>query len=140
MPSDKTYDLEQRFNALMAGGYDPVAGYPTLEDWHSLGALGAHYTVILGRYKLIPITNSVRLDIKVSGDSLQASSVTFTNTLPSPYRPATTHDSIPMGTTRQVTGSDVWPRLTVDTAGNVTVINQGSNNNTFACAVDIPLD
>jgi hypothetical protein len=129
MASDKAYSVEQRLNALVAG-----------DTWHSLGALGAHYTVTLGRYKMDALRNSVRFDIKVVGDGLQASAVTFANTLPAAYRPATAHDSIPMGTTRQVTASDVWPRFSVDTAGNVTVTNQGSNSNTFACSVDIPLD
>jgi hypothetical protein len=128
MPSEKVYDLEQRFNALMTG--DP---------WHSLGALGAHYTVILGRYRLIAITNSVRLDIQVNGDGLQATSVTFANTLPAAYRPATTHDKIPMGTGRAVTGGDIWPILTVSTTGAVTVTNQGTAH-TYACCADIPLD
>jgi hypothetical protein len=128
LTSEKTYDLEQRFNALITG--DP---------WHSLGALGAHYTVTLGRYRLIAITNSVRLDIKVNGDGLQATSVTFANTLPAAYRPATTHDKIPMGTGHAVINNDIWPILAVDTAGNVTVTNQGTAH-TYACVVDIPLD
>lgn len=108
------------------------------DDWNSLGALGAHYTVTLGRYKFGQ-GNSVRLDIKVVGDGLQATSVTFANALAAAYRPATQHDSLAMGTTRAITAGDISPRLTVDTAGNVTVINQGTAN-TFGFTGDIPLD
>ena len=116
----------------------PDGSFTTPETWHDLGSLGAHYTVVLGRYRLTP-NNEVEVDIKVVGDGLQATSVTFATTLPVAYRPATTHDSLPMGTTRQVTAGDIWPRLTVDTAGNVTVINQGTAN-TFATCLRIPLD
>jgi hypothetical protein len=128
MTSDKSYATEARLNALITG--DP---------WQTLGSLGAHYTVILGRYRLIAITNSVRLDIQVNGDGLQATSVTFANTLPAAYRPATTHDKIPMGTGHAVINGDIWPILTVSTTGAVTVTNQGTAH-TYACCVDIPLD
>jgi len=120
--------------AGVASGTQPAGAEP----WNDLGALGAHYTVVLGRYRM-RAENEVEIDIKVVGDGLQATSVTFANTLPAAYRPATTHDSLPMGTTRQVTAGDIWPRLTVDTAGNVTVINQGTAN-TFATCLRIPLD
>jgi hypothetical protein len=119
---------------------DPIAANiaGAAETWHSLGALGAHYTVTLGRYKLTP-EGELELDINVVGDGLQATSVSFANTLPAAYRPATQHDTLPMGTTRQVTAGDIWPRLTVTTAGAVTVTNQGTAN-TFAFAGRIPLD
>jgi hypothetical protein len=119
---------------------DPIAANiaGAAETWHTLGALGAHYTVTLGRYKLTP-EGELELDINVVGDGLQATSVSFANNLPAAYRPATQHDTLPMGTTRQVTAGDIWPRLTVTAAGAVTVINQGTAN-TFACCVRIPLD
>jgi hypothetical protein len=108
------------------------------ESWHSLGALGAHYTVVLGRYRLTT-DNCVELDISVNGDGAQATSVTFANTLPAAYRPATTHDKLPMGTGHAVTGGDIWPILKVDTAGNVVVTNQGTAHN-YSCVVRVPLD
>ncbi len=126
-------------SALVATG--GTAANPSLvltDTWHSLGALGAHYTVTLGRYRLTA-DNCVELDIKVAGDGLQATAVTFANALPAAYRPATQHDSLPMGTTRQVTAGDVWPRLLVDTAGNVTV-NASAVASTFACCQKVPLD
>ena len=83
--------------------------------------------------------NCVELDIKVVGDGAQGSPVTFANTLPAAYRPATTHDTLPVGTTKAVTGGDVWNRLTVDTAGNVTLINNGAAV-TYATCLRVPLD
>jgi hypothetical protein len=110
------------------------------ESWHSLGALGAggHFTVTLARYRMTT-DNCIELDIKVAGDGAQGSPVTFANTLPAAYRPATTHDTLPVGTTKAVTGGDVWNRLTVDTAGNVTLINNGAAV-TYATCIRVPLD
>jgi hypothetical protein len=108
------------------------------ESWHSLGALGAHYAVGIGRYKL-SVENELMLDIKVTGDGLQATAVPFAVTLPAAYRPQITHDTLPMGTSRQVTAGDIWPRLAVSSAGVVTVTNQGTAN-AFAFCGRIPLE
>lgn len=81
----------------------------------------------------------MELDIEVNGDGAQASSVSFANTMPAAYRPAVTHDKLPMGTGRAVTAGDVWPILTVASTGVVTVTNQGTAH-TYACLVRVPLD
>lgn len=130
----RNYD---HFRCIRVIAQNPAAP-GTDESWHSLGALGAHYTVTLGRYRLTT-DNCVELDIQVSGDGLQATSVAFANTLPAAYTPATAHTRLPMGTDRAVTAGDLWPRLNVDAAGGVTVINGGTAN-IFACCVRVPLD
>jgi hypothetical protein len=115
-------------------------GTPTLirtDAWQSLGTL-AGYTVVIGRYRLTT-DNCVELDIKVTGSGTQATTVTFANTLPAAYQPATQHDSLPMGTTRAVTAGDISPRLLVSTAGAVTV-NASALAVTFAICVRVPLD
>ncbi len=134
----QTVTLEATGAVTATGGTAALPSAILTDTWHSLGALGAHYTVTLGRYRLTT-DNCVELDIKVVGDGLQATSVTFANVLPAAYRPATQHDSLPMGTPRQVTAGDIWPRLLVDTAGNVTV-NASAVGNTFATCVRVPLD
>jgi hypothetical protein len=111
----------------------------TDDTWHTLGALGAHYTVVLGRYKLSDNGLFLELDIQVNGDGLQANSVTFANTLPLAYRPATSHVKLPMGTGRAVTAGDTWPILDVTSAGAVTVTNAGTAH-TYAFSGRIPLD
>lgn len=114
---------------------------PTLiktDTWHSLGTLGAHYSVTLGRYRLTT-DNCVELDIHVTGDGLQATTVSFANTLPAAYQPVYDHTTLPMGTTRQTTAGDISPRLSVFANGTVSVINQGTAND-FACCVRVPLD
>jgi hypothetical protein len=129
--SDKAYDLEQQLNALLTS------------SWQSLGALGAHYTVTRGRYRILTITGCVRIDFEVIGDGLQAGppgGVTFANQLVAAARPALAHNSLPLGSTRGVTGTDAWPRWSVDTAGNVTVIVTPVNGITYSACVDIPLD
>jgi hypothetical protein len=130
--SDKAYDVEQRLNALITG-----------DTWRSLGSLGAHYTVTRGRYRLFAVTACVRIDFEVIGDGLQAGppgGVTFANQLIAAARPASTKNGLPLGSTRGVTGGDAWPRWSVDTAGNVTVIVTPVNNITYSVCADIPLD
>jgi hypothetical protein len=134
----QTVTLEATGAVTATGGTAAAPSKVLTDTWQSLGALGAHYTVVLGRYRLTT-DNCVELDVKVTGDGLQATTVTFANTLPAAYRPATQHDSLPMGTPRQVTAGDIWPRLLVDTAGNVTV-NASAIAFTFATCVKVPLD
>ncbi len=108
------------------------------ESWHSLGALGAHYTVATGRYRLT-IANEVQIQVLVTGDGLQAQTVSFANTMSAAYRPPADVTGLPLGSARQVTAGDVWPRLTVLATGVVNVINQGSAT-TFSFVGNIPLD
>jgi len=136
--------LEVHGTTVATGGVWAQAGVasgaaPTgAEPWNSLGSLGAHYTVTLGRYRM-RAENEVELDILVSGDGAQATSTTFATTLPAAYRPATSHNNLPMGTNHAVTTGDIWPRLDVTSAGAVTVTNQGTAN-AFAFCGRIPLD
>lgn len=127
---------DDAFNCISGTNSNPTV--ITTDSWQSLGALGAHYTVTRGRYRLTP-DNELELDIEVIGDGLQATSVTFANTLVAPYVPATSHQFLPMGTNRAVTAGDVWPRVTVTAAGAVTV-NAPAVSNTFSTCVRVPLD
>jgi hypothetical protein len=159
MAHDEPYTLEQaedditalrgqvdRLSEVLPGGLifivggalvaaDPVNGGP--ETWHSLGSLGAHYTIQAGRYRLT-IDNQVELDVEVTGDGAQAGNTQFANALPAAYRPLTGRHP-PMGGTRNVTAGDLWPRLSVSSAGAVQVIDAGTADN-WGINVSIPLD
>lgn len=108
------------------------------DTWHSLGTL-THYTVNIGRYRLTT-SNELQLDINVTGDGSQATTTTFSTTLPAAYRPVTTHNTLPLGTDRTVTGSDNWPRFSVNTSGNVSITDESGATNTFATCVRVPID
>jgi hypothetical protein len=131
-------------NAFGAGytgqvkAFHPGVTPAAVETWQSLGTL-AGYTVNIGRFRLTP-DNELELDIKCAGGGAQAQTVTFSVTLPAAYRPATQHDTIPMGTTKAIAAGDIWPRLLVSTAGAVTVNASPSSATTIACCVRIPLD
>lgn len=108
------------------------------DTWQSLGTL-AGYTVNIGRFRLTT-DNCVELDIKATGGGAQAQTVSFSVTLPAAYRPATQHDTLPMGTTKAIAAGDIWPRLLVTTAGVVTVNATPNSATTIACCQKVPLD
>ena len=90
MASDKSYATEQRLSDHIAGGYDPVAGWPAIEDWHTLGTPSATgYSSVRGRYKMLA-TGEVEFDIQLTatGGAVTAGSYTYANTLPTAYRPS----------------------------------------------------
>jgi len=87
--SEKSYSVEQRLNAWIAGGYDPVAGPPTIEDWHTLaGGLGlANLTSTHGRYRMLT-NGTVEIDILLTATGAGSGTGTFANSLAAPYQPA----------------------------------------------------
>jgi len=125
-----------------AGGVHALAATPSgappagAETWHSLGTL-AGYTVTVGRYKLTP-ENEVVIDIQVTAGGANASSVSFSNTMPAAYQTLVARNA-PLSTTRNVTGADPWPRLFV-AAGVVSVIQAANTTATLGTNVRLPLD
>lgn len=106
--------------------WDPVAGFPTGETWHSLGTL-AGFTVTRGQYQMLP-DGTVFFDIVLAGTGANAASVVFSNTLPAVYQPVTTKIAA-MAQTRAITAGDAFPRLQVGSTGNVTVFPPAININ-----------
>ena len=117
--------------------WDPVAGYPTLETWHSLGTL-AGYTVNEGRYRLTP-DGELEVDVDVTPGGANAALTAFSATLPAAYRPVMNR-RFPMASTRNVTAGDNWPRLIVQAAGGVQVQAPLANITTnLSCTQRVPL-
>lgn len=110
----------------------------TTDTWTSLGTL-AGYTVNIGKYRLTT-SNQLELDINVTSSAGAAGSTSFSVTLPAAYRPVTNHTALPMGTTKAIAAADIWPRLSVTTAGAVTVVNNGATTNQYTFNGTISLD
>lgn len=118
-----------------------TASAPTLittDTWNSLGTL-SNYTVNIGKYRLTT-SNQLELDINVTSSAGAAGSTSFSVTLPAAYRPVTNHTALPMGTTKAIAAADVWPRLSVTTAGAVTVVNNGGTTNQYTFNGTISID
>lgn len=108
------------------------------DTWHSLGTL-SHFTVTRGRYRMTP-EGETELDIHVVGDGANLSSTTFANALPAAYRPASATRRYPLESGRAVTAGDPWPRVEIDTSGNVTVVIAAGVTSAFSGAAKMPLD
>lgn len=137
MTSEKTYDVEQRLIAHVGGGYDPVAGPPTLEDWHSLGSPGiTNFASDHARYRL---STEGYLLIDILGHATGATTNqtgTYANTMPAPYRPVFIR-SYPL------IAPDVgtFYRLTIDTGGVVSIhIGVLASGNIVSGSALVPLD
>jgi hypothetical protein len=118
-----------------------TAANPSLlitDAWHTLGTL-AGYGIQQGRYRLTE-SNEVEIDIDVTAGGANAASVTFATALPAQYRPAVDRH-MPLASTRNVTGGDPWPRLSVASAtGNVAVLQAANDTASLGTTVRIPLD
>lgn len=137
MSDEKAYSVEQRLAAWIGGGYDPVAGPPTLETWHSLGSPGiTNFNSVHGRYRL---TADGYLFVDIQGAATGATTNqtgTYANTMPAPYRPAITR-------TFPVIAPDVgtYYRVTVNTDGTVGLhIGVLASGNQVGGTALIPLD
>jgi hypothetical protein len=111
------------------------------DPWHSLGTL-AQFTVTFGRYRLIPESNSLELDIEVTTSAAtNAPSTTFSTTLPLAYQPQTNHRRV-LGIAGTSSLGTVEPNVVVNTAGGVIVglnTNVGSGTVIYGSAT-VPLD
>jgi hypothetical protein len=119
--SEKTYDVEARFNAFVGGGYDPVAGPPTLETWHSLGSPSlTNIASDHGQFRMLPF-GVVLFQIVLHATANAASqATTYATTLPAVYRPAF-NSPFPLGFNDSQLTTDRWPRIVVTTAGAVNI-------------------
>ena len=137
MTSEKSVDVEQRLNAYMAGGYDPVAGPPTLETWHSLGSPGiTNFASDHGRYRLT-IEGYLFIDIQAHATGATTTqSSTYANTMPAPYRPA-----IQRAYPLTAPDASTFYRIVVNTDGTVQIhIGVLASGNVVAGCSVIPLD
>lgn len=137
MASEKSYSTEQRLNVMAGGGYDPVAGPPTLETWHSLGSPGiTNFASDHARYRL-SVEGYLLIDIL--GHATGATSIvsgSYANTMPAPYRPALLR-VFPVSAPDAVQ----FYRVTVDTAGVVTLrIGALATGNVVGGTAFLPLD
>ncbi len=119
------------------GGTAALPHVLTTDTWHTLGTLTG-YTVTVGRYRLTP-DNCVEIDVEVVAGGANASSVTFSVTLPAQYRPLADRRP-PISTNKTVAAGDISPRLFVGSAGAVQVIQTANNGQLLGTTVRIPLD
>lgn len=138
MTSEKAVLTEQRLNDWIAGGYDPVAGPPTIETWHSLGSLSG-FTIGVARYRMTA-DGEVEFDIDVDGNATHANSVNFGTTLPTAYRPSLNRH-LPLARTGNIGAAltDQASRIFISTAGVVTVLTPTNDTASFGTVLRMPL-